>query len=130
VFERLTFTLGGIQRVEGRFRRVSGLKRTSPQLMEHLTAEMAELHEAVQSGDKKEIQCEVADILILASEIANAEGFSLRRAVQGKLHRNADKYPPRALRTLQKQRGMTPQEAMDFAKNRWDRNKDQQYMRR
>jgi hypothetical protein len=98
-------------------------------MLGEIQKEVGELREAVTSGNRLEIQCEIADIIINATELANAEGFNLVDAVSAKVRRNADKYNPKALRRLQGDWGLTPEESMVFAKNRWDRSRDRGYFR-
>lgn len=128
-FELPVFTFRGLQRRESRFRHISHVDRDRFEVFREIQQEVGELSEAVQRGDRTEIQCEVDDLVILASEMANAEKFDLQKSLNGKLRRNSDKYNPRALRRLQKEWGLTPDESMDFARSHWDRNRDTQYFK-
>lgn len=120
-------SLVSLQRRERRVIQQIRIKDTPQSVFTMLQAEVGELGEAIEANDRPEMMREVGDILMLCARLAICTGFRLVDSVTGKARRNHVKYNPRALRRLQDDWGMTPEESMDFAKQRWDRSRDAQY---
>lgn len=120
-------SIASLQRKEKRIVNEIRIKDTPKSVYTMLQAEVGELGEAIETGNKFEMMCEVGDIIMLCARLAICSGFRLVDSVTGKARRNHDKYNPRALRRLQTDWGMTPDESMDFAKQRWDRSRDASY---
>ncbi len=113
-----------LQRHEARFVKQVHLEETREKIQNMLDAENEE-HK--QATTREERMCEVADMAFLLTRMAELDGYSLKDAINSKIRRNNDKYNPRALRRLQRDWGMTPDESMAFAKQRWDRDRDKSY---
>lgn len=118
-----------LQRVEHHFGKAVAPTETIKTIYGMMQHELnGELDEAIKSGDIKEMMSEIGDVVILAGRFADLAGFSLHDAVNGKIRRNEVKYNARKLRRLRRDWGYTYEEAMAFAKDHWDRDRDKKFL--
>lgn len=103
-------------------------EQTPSSLLEHVKEEVAELDEAIQKGDRKDVASEVADVMLFTVEIANKYHIDLEEVLGGKLTRNYHKYNPIRLRELLEQ-GLTPGEAKSKMKTEWNREHDKLFIK-
>jgi NTP pyrophosphatase (non-canonical NTP hydrolase) len=103
----------------------TGLEADNPHaVLGMIREETVELQEAMQTGDKGDIACELADVMLLSFRIAEHYEIPMDIAISDKMARNAEKYNPHTLRRMRNMGGLTTDEAMGILKNRWDRNRD------
>lgn len=126
IFSPRVDSMREIQNVQDQFAYHGVPEQTPGRVLNHMGNEMAELREAVETGDPQEIGGELADIILLANRMASIHHVDLGQAVSAKMRRNADKYSPYRLGELIDE-GVDEETALKTLKGQWDRSNDKRY---
>lgn len=121
------FTFDLAQETQQRLCKGLSIETNTQEALIRLTEELNELTLAVTNHDTQGVASELGDIVTLASIIAIQYGFLLGEAVQQKLARNEQKYPPQ-LRDDLLASGIPPEEIFPMLKERWDKERDNEFL--
>jgi NTP pyrophosphatase (non-canonical NTP hydrolase) len=120
-------TLRGMQEAHGTLSTVLNPEESHMELFGMLQEEVAELGDALVTGERELIANELADVILFATQVASYYGIGVDEAVSRKIDRNFHKYNPFEIKRLIEEEGMTAREARLKLKEEWDRNNDHKF---
>lgn len=103
-------------------------KRLIAQESVDLLLQMDRATEAYSAGQNKRMQTAIAELALVAIDVANSRGIDLQKVITGKIERNFAKYNPAVTRELLAE-GLTPLEAFAHEKAQWDRSRDKDFLK-
>jgi len=111
--------------------RKSGKRRSNRLVAQESVDLLLQADRATQAysiGKNESIQTAIAELVLVTVDVANSRNINLQVAVNEKMGRNFAKYNPFIAQQLIAS-GLTPQEAHDEQKIRWDRTRDKDFLK-